>query len=134
MQNELTPNERRLLAADDRATDRVGIWLTVIVGLPAVAIVIIAIQSAIWLRTGTWPSFSIADTFKWANVRLLPTTWIGFDQIVEYVLAWPVSGALIVLDIAAAFAFTRNDHKDEPGALREARRKRANIDAGRRAS
>jgi hypothetical protein len=132
MENELTSDEQRLLAADDRATDRVGVWLIAIIGLPAVAIAIVVVQSVIWLKTGTWPSFPIAAALKLIGLAAKPSGWIGADEIIDYLLACPVSGALTLLGIAATFAFTRNDHKDEPEALREARRKRANIKAGRR--
>lgn len=63
-------------------------WLALL-GIPAW-------QSLVWLKTGFWPSLTVADFCQWAG--WYPTSaWGGVEQIISWFLTWPLSCAAPLL-------------------------------------
>lgn len=125
MDIDLTEDERRLLAADDRAVGRVGLWIAAILGFLGAALLILAWQACFWLVKGIWPPLPIRAVFVWLGVPVPETSWVGLQEIIEWCASCPVAGLLFGSAVTAVFLFTRNDGKPEPEALKNARVKRA---------
>jgi hypothetical protein len=99
--------------------------------LPLIASVGIVLWHAItWLRTGEWPSLSLEYALGWLGVDQPQVDWVGGQRIIDWISGSSVAGFLFVVSLAVIFAFTRNDKKPVPKALRDARMKRARKAAG----
>ncbi|MDQ2763242.1 MAG: hypothetical protein M3Y22_07030 [Pseudomonadota bacterium] len=125
MGDELSATEKRLLAADDRKLASTGKWLAVIFGFIGASVIIVLVQSIIWLKSGVWPSFTMREGFGWLGVPVPAVSWKGAQQIIQYAISCPVAGASFAIGIALIFVFTRNDRRPVPDELRTARQKRS---------
>ena len=125
MDLELTDEERRLLAIDDRVLSRVGCWIAAIFCFTVVALLILGWQAYTWLKTGVWPLLPVAAVPDWIGLARPEISWMGLQRILDWLLACSISGLLFFCAMAAVFIFTHGDNKPEPEALRTARMKRA---------
>ena len=125
MDEELSAEEQRLLAADLRADIRFGHWMKVIIGLVLSAGAILLFQAVSWLKDGAWPSLTIRDFLFALGVAPGPVSWRGLQKMISGFLGCPLWVALLALAFLAVFWVTRRDSSEVPEALRAARMKQA---------
>jgi len=47
------------------------------------------------VHEGDWPSFEVKDLWIWANLPLPQIQWRGTQKVIEWLLDWPLSVALL---------------------------------------
>lgn len=121
MDEELSAEERELLAADDRREARFGYGAGAVVALVLAAGAIFLTQVVMSIRYGTWPQLTLADGLALVGVEAGPAP----QKLIAWILAWPVWVVLLALAVAGVLVVTRHDRQPVPDALRAARMKRA---------
>ncbi len=121
MDEELTPEEARLLEREDRADERTPVWLVFIFGPLLASLAAVLWQSFHWLRYGDWPEASL----RVLGFEAVHTSWRGLQNLIYWAVEVHLSVWLVPISMLATFLFTRNDNKPVPEALRSARAKRA---------
>ena len=58
---------------------------------------ILLYQGSRWLSTGTWPSISLADGLRWANIPQLRLSWGGLQLATEKFMQFPLALVLLAL-------------------------------------
>ena len=56
-----------------------------------VAVYSVIYQSYLWLRSGSWPAYSITIFLEWFGIRNLhidSSDWVGGAQIINVILDW----------------------------------------------
>lgn len=129
MDLELSPEEEKLLAADDRASERFGYWMIAVCGLLLAALAVPVLQGMQWLRTGIWPPLSFKDALQIVEIEPAPVAWVGLQRIAEWIWELPFAVVLFFAAMAVLFWLTRDGQGSE--GLRTARMKRARKESGR---
>jgi hypothetical protein len=94
----MTPEERAL---DAMRTKSLEGWLGLCSALSiAAGVVVLVGQSLAWLKSGYWPSLSIASALSWLGFepnRLASTSWHGLNRVVMWFMDLHVSVGLLAL-------------------------------------
>lgn len=125
MDDELSAEERELLAADDRSEARFGCWASAVAALVLAAGTILLFQALLSMRYGVWPKLSLADGLSFVGIEPGPVDARGAQGVIAWVLQWPLWVVLLVLAVAGILVLTRHDRRPVSDALRTARMKQA---------
>ncbi len=84
----------------DTATEffAIGVAL-VVVGSICAGIAVVGWQIFDWLKTGTWLPVSVGTTFEYFAIARPQTTWVGLQTVFDYLLAFPLAGALPIAGV-----------------------------------
>jgi hypothetical protein len=66
---------------------------------------IIGYQCITWLHSGNWPPISIATAFDWLEIGYPVAQWASIQQLIDGVLSWPASLAILVAGAFGAWFF-----------------------------
>lgn len=127
MIEQLTEEEERLLAKDDRATAAVGPKLLIGACLILASIAILGWQLLAWLKSAAWPFLPFGELLSMTGQKPLKVSWAGMQQIIDWIAAAPASGVLFGCGLFVLWSATWGDDAPVPDALRQARMKRARI-------
>ncbi len=58
-------------------------------------------QTVRWIVAAHWTAIDLAAALRWLGLELAPLRWAGMRDLLDFLLGWPLSGALLV---SGAFA------------------------------